>query len=59
MPEPLLRPALGEDPETLANRAGNFAPKPVAASHGGDAVAGVADGSRAVRIVGPKYYYGQ
>ncbi len=59
MPEPLLRPALGEDPETLANRAGNFAPKPVAASTGGDAVAGVSDGSRTVRIVGPKYYYGQ
>ena len=31
LPRPLPRPARGEDPETLANRAGDFSPKPVAA----------------------------
>lgn len=59
MPRPLPRPVRGEDPETLANRAGEFAPKPVTAKPVGDAVAGVADGQRSVRIVGPHYYYGQ
>ncbi len=60
LPMPLPRPAPGEDPETLANRAGDFAPRPVAANNSdGEAVAGVATGERHVRIVGPKYYYGQ
>jgi hypothetical protein len=59
LPKPLARPTKGEDPETLANRAGDFSPKPVATKSSGDAVAGVTDGERAVRIVGPKYYYGQ
>ncbi len=58
LPRPLARPARGEDPETLANRAGDFSPKPVAAETAGDAVAGVT-GQRHVRIVGPHYYYGQ
>ncbi len=59
LPKPLARPAQGEDPETLANRAGDFSPKPVEAGSSGDAVAGVASGNRRVRIVGPNYYYGQ
>jgi hypothetical protein len=59
LPKPLPRPAAGEDPETLANRAGDFVPKPVAAKSAGDAVAGISDGTRSVRIVGPNYYYGQ
>ena len=62
LPRPLARPAKGEDPETLANRAGDFSPKPVAAKSSNDAVAGVAglsEGERKVRIVGPDYYYGQ
>ena len=58
LPKPLTRPVRGEDPETLANRAGDFSPKPVAARSSGDAVAGVS-GERHIRIVGPKYYYGQ
>ncbi len=59
LPKPVARPAKGEDPETLANRAGDFSPRPVAAKTAGDAVAGVAAGKPTVRIVGPKYYYGQ
>ena len=59
LPNPLPRPVPGEDPETLANRAGDFAPKPLAARNTGEAAAGAADGSRQVRIVGPKYFYGQ
>ena len=59
LPNPLPRPAQGEDPETLANRAGNFSPKPVTATSTGNAVAGPASVRRAVRIVGPSYYYGQ
>ncbi len=59
LPKPQARPVQSEDPETLANRAGDFSPKPVAAaSSSGDAVAGVS-GERHIRIVGPKYYYGQ
>ncbi len=59
LPKPRARPAQGEDPETLANRAGAFTPKPVAATGSGDALAGAPEGERTVRIVGPKYYYGQ
>ncbi len=59
LPKPLQRPVKGEDPETLANRAGDFAPKPVAAQRSGETVAGATTGEPHVRIVGPKYYYGQ
>jgi hypothetical protein len=55
VPSPLLRSPAGEDPETLANRVGDFSAKAIA-SRGGDAVAGIADGQRKVRIVGPHYY---
>jgi hypothetical protein len=54
-PPPRPRPAPGEDPETLANRAGDFIPRPGAA----DAVApGVASGpgNNSVRVVGPTYW---
>ncbi len=60
LPKPIARPAPGEDPETLANRAGAFVPRPVAASPIGEAVAGVGStDKRSVRVVGPSYYYGQ
>ncbi len=59
LPRPQARPARGEDPETLVNRAGDFSPRPVTATRTGDAVAGPATGHRHVRIVGPAYYYGQ
>ena len=55
VPNPLPRSAASEDPETLANRSGDFSLKPVV-STGGSAVAGIAEGQRKVRIVGPHYY---
>jgi hypothetical protein len=60
VPPPNLRPAQGEDPETIANRIGGFVPKPIVPSDGTDAQTTVsADGSKKIRIVGPAYYYGQ
>jgi hypothetical protein len=57
-PVPTTRPVLGEDPETLANRAGGFVPAPVVAPPA--AVAGLSpDGQRSVRVVGPSYFYAQ
>jgi hypothetical protein len=57
-PVPLSPPADGEDPETLANRAGDLVPKtvepPVSAI-----VRLTADGERHIRIVGPSYLYAQ
>jgi hypothetical protein len=58
VPLPNLRPAQGEDPETIANRAGNFIPGPVVPGQDTSATAATADGKK-VRIVGPAYYYGQ
>jgi hypothetical protein len=49
-PPPRPRPPPGEDPETLANRAGDFVPR--AGSEAGTAAAAGPDG-RSVRIVGP------
>lgn len=60
MPLPNIKPALGEDPETIANRAGAFVPKPIQPSDGTDTETTLsADGSKKIRIVGPAYYYGQ
>ena len=57
-PVPTSRPASGEDPETLANRAGGFVPAPVVPAPA--AVAGLSpDGERSVRVVGPSYFYAQ
>ena len=56
-PLPRPRPAPGEDPETLADRAGNYVPRAaadVAAAAGTPTVIG-ADG-RPIRIVGPAYW---
>jgi hypothetical protein len=65
-PMPRLRPALGEDPETIANRAGDFVPGPLAPPAPAEAATTTAaattegdDAPRKVRIVGPAYYYGQ
>ena len=55
-PLPHPRPAPGEDPETLANRAGNFVPGE-APSDAAAAVTG-STGGRSVRIVGPGYLTG-
>ena len=60
-PQPALvprpRPDPGEDPETLANRAGGFVPGKV--PHYGTAVADtvVTPGGRPIRIVGPAAYW--
>ncbi|MCC2113392.1 MAG: hypothetical protein KDJ16_15255, partial [Hyphomicrobiales bacterium] len=45
---PVARPQPGEDPDTVANRAGNFDPTAPKQS---------TDGKRKVRIVGPSYSY--
>ena len=59
IPMPRLRPDdAGEDPETLANRAGGLVPEPVTAQAAATEAGETADG-RKVRIVGPSYYYGQ
>jgi hypothetical protein len=58
VPLPNLLPPQGEDPETIANRQGNFIPRPVVPGDDGEATATTADGKK-VRIVGPAYYYGQ
>jgi hypothetical protein len=58
-PPPRPRPAPGEDPETLANRAGGFVPNPT--SSGQQAVASMtpsAEGS-SVRLVGPPHWGSQ
>jgi hypothetical protein len=59
VPNPNLRPPQGEDPETIANRAGNFIPHPVVPSASDDTTTTTSADGRKVRIVGPAYYYGQ
>lgn len=56
-PLPRPRPAPGEDPETLANRAGNFVPRVAVSVDIPETAAFVtgADG-RSVRVVGPAYW---
>lgn len=56
VPIPTFRPARGEDPETAANRAGNYTPQRLPAEGDADAPDQIA---RNVRIVGPAFYYGQ
>jgi len=55
-PLPKPRPAPGEDPETLANRAGDFVPRAISEEPAATAsVTSSADG-RPVRIVGPPHW---
>jgi hypothetical protein len=57
VPVPESRPGPGDDPETAANRAGGFVPKPP-----GPVEAPVADlgaSGRHIRIVGPEYFVAQ
>jgi hypothetical protein len=56
---PSPRPAASEDPETLANRAGNQAPAPVADANGPKRLAGVTPDGRPIRLVGPNSYVAQ
>lgn len=57
-PVPSSRPAAGEDPETLANRAGGFRPRPVKPREATIAELS-GDAERSIRIVGPSFFYGQ
>jgi hypothetical protein len=55
-PLPLARPGSGEDPETLANRTGEFMPKPVEFQPPATSpVAGLGPDGKPIRIVGPSY----
>ena len=59
VPMPRLRPEPGEDPETLANRAGGFVPKPIVPSDETDVGGASADRQKKIRIVGLTFYYAQ
>lgn len=54
---PKTRPAISEDPETLANRAGGFTIRRAPRDSG--AVVAELPGAPEVRVVGPSFYYGQ
>lgn len=61
-PIPGAAPFLGEDPETLANRAGGITPDDLGTASVETPVAGLAEGPRTVgvtRRVGPSYFYAQ
>lgn len=61
-PVPGAAPFLGEDPETLANRAGNLNPDDLATGSGETPVAGLSTAPRTAgvsRRVGPSYFYAQ
>ena len=57
VPEPPPRPSFSEDPETLADRAGDFVPRPVGPANSAS-VAGtlIQSNGKTVRVVGPQYY---
>jgi hypothetical protein len=62
IPVPIPRPSPSEDPETLANLAGDFVPEPTGAlpkTPERDAVADLTltGGRNDIRVVGPVYYY--
>jgi hypothetical protein len=59
VPVPAIRPAGGEDPETLANRDGRFVPKPVIPTETATPVAGLSADGRPVRVVGPSTFITQ
>jgi hypothetical protein len=58
VPIPRKRPLATEDPETLANRAGELVPRPVVTART-EAVIQIDPSGRSIRVVGPSYYYGQ
>jgi len=61
-PVPEMKPARGEDPETLANRAGDFDPRDAVAPPRPTPVASLTptpDESGKIRRVGPSYFYAQ
>lgn len=57
-PIPMRKPNLGTDPETLANREGDFTPAVVKPKLPGAAIADATPANdKAVRQIGPAYYY--
>jgi hypothetical protein len=58
-PVPVARPSGGEDPETVANRGGRFAPKPVEPRDNTAPVAVLGPGGKPVRVVGPSTFVTQ
>lgn len=59
VPAPHLRPFPGEDPETIANRAGKLVPGPVSPVSETEVAGLSSDGQKKIRVVGPAYFYGQ
>ena len=59
VPVPIARIAWSQDPETLANLAGDFRMEDQAPPDAGAPDATVADGSTAIRKLGSEYYYVQ
>lgn len=57
-PVATVRPAPGEDPETLENRAGRLIPRPPGKDGQGPTQTVTAEG-KSIRIVGPEFYYGE
>lgn len=53
---PMPRPARGEDPETLANRFGDFVPRAQARENGASEPMATGSNGRSVRVVGPTYW---
>jgi hypothetical protein len=53
---PPPRPALGEDPETLANRLGNFVPHSITSGKDPSGPVAASSAGSPVRIVGPAYW---
>jgi hypothetical protein len=59
IPVPQPRPSASEDPETLADRTGDFVPKPVGKAPSSPVANLVISNGRRVRVVGPSYYIAQ
>jgi Protein of unknown function (DUF2865) len=59
VPVPHGRPLASEDPETLADRAGDLVPAPISNGSKDQRTAGVTADGRPIRIVGPDYYVAQ
>jgi hypothetical protein len=55
-PLPRARPAPGEDPETLADRAGYYVPSAVNAAVAGPSLTTIGPDGRPIRVVGPAYW---
>ena len=59
LPVPFKRPMPSEDPETIANRRGEFTAEPPQVSIPGAMAVLIGPDGKRVRVVGPSYYYAQ